>query len=279
MFEGRIEATAKGHEIEFAFVQGAAHEFHGSFYKRAPDRAEIDYPPKHGALIYTSGELERFCSRCMEYLRINFVPQELFGIEFPFGILLEEVFRNTAEHGYLSDCGERYARNLRSVRLAKVFVEWDRFASQTASAGNSQAVAAEYFGSLKKRMCSESRTVNFFEISVFDSGPGFAASDKRKYSDESLTERQRVARCFELYRTSKDSNVSGAGLQRILRAVSALGGFLRLRTGGAEAFFASVDSLSPDVNPELYVHDQGPGKLKLPHVEGSLLTIALPILN
>lgn len=277
MFDGRIEETAKGREIEFAFVQGATREFHGSFYSRAPDEAEKRCPRKHGELIRKSGELDRFCDRCMEFLGVKLVPQELFGLEFPFGTLFEEILRNTAEHAYLSETGEFYDRNFRSVRIANVFVERHLMAAQTVSSSESRQVAECYFLSHGEASDSATRTVNFLEITIQDSGPGFAATTPKDSTTEGLGERELVARCFESYQSSKNFNVSGQGLQRILRVVDQLNGFLRVRTGGTEAFYAPVKGLDLEVNPINFVHDKLSEDVFLPRVEGTLVTVGIPI--
>ena len=54
-----------------------------------------------------------------------------------------------------------------------------------------------------------------------------------------------VARCFEKHQSAKLGNASGLGLNRVLRIIEDLNGFVRFRTSTAEAFFASGDKFDP----------------------------------
>ena len=113
------------------------------------------------------------------------------------------------------------------------------------------------------------KNVDFLEISILDSGPGFAATMRQSTPD--LDETALVARCFESRKSRKLGGNSGLGLYRILSAVKNLDGFIRIRTSTCEASFCALDE--PDDNsilkPKIY------GQIAM--VVGTLLTVSVPI--
>lgn len=118
---------------------------------------------------------------------------------------------------------------------------------------------------------------HIFELSVFDSGPGFATSwTKRALHALTLEEEeQAVRRCFGVG-SAKGHDRFGQGLPHVLKLLQKQRGFLRLRTGRL-SFYA--DFSKPDVEGDLtalqrYDSDDGDA---LGAVSGSLLTILIPM--
>jgi hypothetical protein len=95
------------------------------------------------------------------------------------------------------------------------------------------------------------------ELSIFDSGPGFAAKMAREELGLSVSldkEFELVNRCFLKNKTSISEQGYGMGLPRVMRVLKEHGGFLGLRTGrlSLSRFF---DPASPDRASKLNTHD------------------------
>jgi len=76
--------------------------------------------------------------------------------------------------------------------------------------------------------------LRMLEISVFDSGPGLVRRYKHLATLEDVTaeeEKESVLECFTKHRTSSGAKHRGIGLDAAIRALTAVGGFMRLRTG------------------------------------------------
>jgi hypothetical protein len=188
----------------------------------------------------------------------------------PLGHLLHEAFRNTAEHAYFPVGGGQFTPNFRCVRIGLHYINRDDVSSASASGEKSQALAQKYFERIADKVSQERRTqIMFFEISVLDSGGGFASTISNSKARRS--DRDAVIQCFGKHISAKSGRNSGLGLNRILKEVHALDGFMRVRTNTVEAFYAADGGLNPDCPPDTFVHGE------LSPVEGTLFTIALPI--
>ncbi|MYG14711.1 MAG: hypothetical protein F4171_18240 [Gammaproteobacteria bacterium] len=127
-----------------------------------------------------------------------------------------------------------------------------------------------YFDRLHQRTNKLGRKLVFMlELSVLDTGPGFAAT-MRQRPDADTDDIQCITECFVDYASSKPGPNSGLGLGRLLRQVRALDGFIRFRTSTAEAVFAG-SSAQRDSSPMPHIAGD------LPKVVGTVLTIAIPL--
>ena len=90
-------------------------------------------------------------------------------------------------------------------------------------------------------------------------------------ASEKLSEQALIELCVQKHQSSKPQKNAGVGIYRILSAVDTLGGFMRIRTSSAEAFYAATEGFSPEMPPTDFVHGG------LAHVEGTLITIGIPI--
>jgi hypothetical protein len=228
---------------------------------------------KHGQLIRTHRELNKFIELCFRNLNIEKQFRKyLLRVDLPFGLLLAEVFRNTAEHAYLRVDGGRCSPNMRCVKIAKTLGSRERLSEMTTSAPQSRESAKAYFScAAQRKSSSDGAKVPFLEFSIFDSGPGFAATISKNDLLEIADERAAVARCFEKHRSAKPSPASGLGLHKMLGVVHDLGGFMRLRTSSVEAFYAAHDGFNPEMDAQNFVHGG------LARVAGSLVTVGIPI--
>tara|TARA_B110001469_G_scaffold125613_1_gene141398 strand:- start:3304 stop:4488 length:1185 start_codon:yes stop_codon:yes gene_type:complete len=274
MHRGQLLETARGSEIEMVFIEGAQNEFHGSLYSKAPTTAELADNEKHGELIRPRIEANRFIEECLktfswdrklcDYIRSS---------ETPFGSLLSEAFRNTAEHGYRNADGSKLKGNMRCVRIAKSLVSRDWIKNFKMGSPDSTEAAQKYFDVLsQKKGAFEKAQMQFLEFSIFDSGAGFSKTMGESLKGTPHTDVELVAKCFDKHKSSKSGGASGRGLSRILSAVHKLGGFVRFRTSTAEAFFAASEDFSPDMAPSDFVSGN------MPHAEGTLITVGIPVI-
>ncbi len=118
---------------------------------------------------------------------------------------------------------------------------------------------------------------HLFELSVLDSGPGFAASRTGKQLNEidPNEEEAAVRDCFSTY-SVKGGSRFGQGLPHVMRLLRKEGGFLRLRTGhlSFHADFSSGDAREGADALEVFSPN---GEQQLAPVAGSLLTVLLPL--
>ena len=274
MNRGDLGGSGKGTEIELIFIEGARHDFHGSLYSKAPTPSEIADSEKHGHLIRPRVELNRYLERCFKHLEIESkLRAQLDADDLPFGSFLAEAFRNTAEHAYNEPAGGRLRRNLRCVRIARTQTTRERIGSFEVAAPSAGKTAARYFAELAERSSKfDRKNIDILEISIFDSGRGFSQTMNASSNGKDQSEDQLVNLCFEKHRSSKLQRNSGIGIFRMLNAVHALGGFIRIRTSTAEAFYGASKDFSPDMPPAEYVHGG------LSKVEGTLITLGVPVL-
>lgn len=141
--------------------------------------------------------------------------------------LFKELFSNTHVHARTDLGGTFYRRSARGILFALRPVDLPH---DSHAAG--LAVLREYYSSMV-RAAARPR-VEFLEVSVFDSGPGLAA----RANGGPIAEAMPIAEEYELVRTCFLKNVTtqtdpshGLGLPRVMRALKACGGFMRLRTG------------------------------------------------
>ena len=285
MSEGDLSHTAKGRKVEFILVHGARNQFHRLLYTQTPTQADLMDRERHGQLVIDPRGMTHLLRRCMDDrldgLKVSaaskerdYLLEQLKRNNNPLGQLLHESFRNTAEHAYLDANGEVPSRGMRSLTIAVQQVDREQF-TPSAVISSDQPRAGAYFDRLRGRYRSpyHREHIDVLEISVLDSGPGFAQTisrtctgDRRAVNDVGL-----VARCFEKHQSAKSGSSSGIGLNRILESIYELGGFMRLRTSTTESFFAGSPDYSPTMDPRDFV------KGDLAEVQGTSLTVSIPL--
>ena len=274
MSERRFAAAAKGPMTEFVFVNHARNQFHSAVYRRAPTMADLMDPQRHGELIVSPREMNALvrnalCARHLARSDFKRLTPLLDRQELPLGRLLHETFRNTAEHAYLDMYGRIPTKGLRCILIGARSTQADALKPRALVSADHPHLD-RYFQDLRDRAGQGRRSlVHILEISVFDTGPGFAATIGSAV-DGNVSDAERVAKCFRDHVSSKPGSNSGLGLGRVLSCVDSLGGFLRIRTSTTEAFFSS--RFQPSESPPI------PNVAKdLPNATGTVLTIAVPL--
>jgi len=187
------------------------------------------------------------------------------------GGMLFELIKNTEDHALVNAAGNLLDISIRALKTSHSSITPSDLARIVADF----EPLATYCTSL--RAPAGSAQTHLFELSILDSGPGFAPS----LTGKSLTElsieeeEQAVRHCFSRS-TSKNHDRFGQGLPHVLRLLRQERGFLRLRTGRLSFY---VDFSLPDIAEE------GPDALRtwrsddLAPVGGSLLTILIPMIR
>lgn len=274
MSERRFADAARGTMTEFIFVNRARSQFHSAVYRKTPIVADLMDPQRHGELIVSPEEMNALVRNTLR--AHNFAPSHFKRLspllddpKLPLGNLLHETFRNTSEHAYLDGTGRIPIKGLRCILISARAMQPQALQPRSLASTDHPNIDG-YFETLRNRAGLECRNlVHILEVSVFDTGPGFAATI-RPVVDEHIGDAGRVAECFRDHVSSKPGENSGLGLGRILSYIDSLGGFLRIRTSTVEAFF------SP--RPHAFRSDLAPTVAgDLPAATGTALTIAIPL--
>ncbi len=274
MSDRQFASVAKGPLTELIFLNRADRQFHSAAYHHEPTRSDLMDPQRHGKLIVSPREMNALI---LNVLRAQHLPRaDLARItplldkrSHPLGTLLHETFRNTAEHAYLDLRGNIPPRGVRCILIAARTATLDElFPPLLVSAEHPHLDS--YFAGLRARISrGRRRLVHILELSILDTGPGFNATiAPHLHSDAENA--SPVAQCFRDHVTSKRGPNSGLGLGRILFHLGSLGGFLRIRTSSAEAFFSPLSGASGS-DPTPHVADG------LAQVTGTVVTMAVPL--
>lgn len=282
MHNGNIDEIRYGPRLDFVFIEGAEHQFHGALYSRVPNAYELEDGETHKDCVRKTKECNDSLFNWLtklgvakdiqgKLLKQKDLSNENNQEDGTLGRVLCEAFENTCQHAFRHPDGAHLKKNMRCVSIVKnTTIGRDRIAKIDVSSQKARKPAKDYFEHLASKFTTnERKTIEMLEFSIFDSGSGFASSAKLK--DNTSDDLKLVMQCFDRDISSKPHESAGKGLYRILSAVHHLGGFLRLRTSSAEAFFASTAEFDPSMEPEKFVHGG------LSHIEGTLITIGIPL--
>ncbi len=272
MYLTQLEDVVKKRDLELISVLGAKREFLPALYRHRPSISELLDRQRHGNVISSSENMNDLFLHCMDSLK--FPPRSEAYIEQlahknRIGKILHEAFRNTAEHAYLTTKGDFPRRGLRCIVFKINTVSRENFSNGSQFSSKFQTTDS-YFEKLANLKRTYTRKhIDILEISILDTGPGFAKTIKSSSSD--LDNSELVARCFKIRQTRKLGKNSGYGLNRILSTVKELNGFIRFRTSNCEAVFTSEDNFDENFDPRKFINGN------LANVVGTLLTICIPL--
>jgi len=187
---------------------------------------------------------------------------------------LYELFRNTEEHARLDDRGNQLRRSLRGIHARRHAIAPETMAEIV---GTFEPLANWARGLPRPR--ADSRDTQMIELSVFDSGPGFAArwSGRPLEMIEPQEEFAAIVKCFSKHGSSKARSAAGLGLCNLVDLLRAKSGFLRLRTG-RRSLYADLSrerDRSYGEPPDLRAWATGAGEPA--KVAGTLVTLLLPL--
>lgn len=212
-------------------------------------------------------------------IRTTVIPYELprtpaARFDNALGGALYELFRNTEEHARFDDVGDKLGRSLRGIQARRHSIAPTKLRELVAGS----PPLADFCERLRPLRATNLQ-IQLIEVSVLDSGPGYAASiTGRPLASLTLEEEARAVRdCFMKHATRKEHARSGLGLCNVVDILRDHGGFLRLRTG-RQSLYADLSferdaayGTPPDLR-EWPVADDGPAQ-----AAGSLMTLLLPI--
>lgn len=187
---------------------------------------------------------------------------------------LYELFRNTEEHGRLDDRGDQLRRSLRGIHARRHAIEPATLADIV---GNFEPLAN--WARMLPRPRADSRDAQMLEVSVFDSGPGFAARWSGRPLDTIAPQEEldAIVHCFSKHVSSKARSAAGLGLCNLIDLLRAKGGFLRLRTG-RRSLYADLSrerDRAYGAPPDLRAWTASIGEPA--RVAGTLVTLLLPL--
>jgi hypothetical protein len=188
------------------------------------------------------------------------------------GGLLYEVFRNTEDHALTDISGNVLEHSIRALRVAHV--------SPTEPEIMAMAESFDSLAEFCRRQVPHpgKRQVHLVELSILDSGPGFAQRlTGRPLESMSLEEEKTAVLSSFTLATSKRRKGFGQGLPHVARVLAEKGGFLRLRTGRLCLFADFGAEAISDADGARLKQWCLPGVDRLAQVSGALLTIFIPI--
>lgn len=194
--------------------------------------------------------------------------------ERTISVALYELIRNTEEHGRTDDLGNTRLRAIRGFQARKHSLSPESLASITAA---SPPLAA-YCRSLMPARAQNSQ-VQIVELSVFDTGPGLAPSltgsslGNLSRDDELVA----VRRCFAKNVSRKHTSASGLGLPNLSSALTAAGGFMRLRTGRCALYADFAKNPVTSFGDLPYFENWFPNSADTTGVAGTLFTLIFPL--
>lgn len=148
--------------------------------------------------------------------------------------IIYELMLNTHEWARSDEHFKELSPNIRGV-----YVKLHKGKIDNLRKKYSNAKALETY--LKHDFSEDSQGLTtFFEISVFDSGPGFVKRNNQGYKNITIKDEVDIVKnCLTLHQTSASGYqqmVKGAGLDRISRILSSKGGFFKIRTARASVY-------------------------------------------
>jgi len=195
------------------------------------------------------------------------------------GTIIHELFKNTHDWARTSSVGVPLRRSVRGILVSTRNLEFS--AIQEAAKGSApleQYVRhRDFVGTDGRFRC--------LEISIFDSGPGLASRWLGEPLNEGISLEQEYTACIEClqkHRSTSGRSHKGIGLYEVVRTLSPLQGFARLRTGRLALYRDFVKRPLSESEHEGASHLDdwetcSSDLKKRASVEGSLFTMLIPL--
>lgn len=269
MDEGRLQETARGIATTLLCADHTTKRALQPFYHSSADggahlRGESDFVDLAADLMKVAlGDARRR----------DFEPKDVEAV----GVMLRELFANTHIHARTDPTGAPYRRSVRGIHLAQHALE-----DGEKVTGGFMPLAT-YLDAVLQRP-RRAAQAKLLEISVFDSGPGYAARAAGKHIDDNFpleTEYRFVHDCLLRNITTRKEGGAGVGLPRMLSRLKGRGGFLRVRTGRLSLFKSFAGEQDGNlVDPDFDLQDAGFGQdgfTRHAPAAGAVLTLLIPI--
>lgn len=225
-----------------------------------------------GKRLLSRKEFDRVAELILQHTVPDYVPART-NRDLQIGIAdaLYELFRNTDEYGRVDERGNRLGRSIRGLHARKQAISRTGLAKMVEAS----PPLADYCDRLVPR--GKRRDIQLLEVSVFDTGPGYAPQWLGKpltdiTRDEEL---EAIRTCFVKHATRKANRTAGMGLSTVVDILRRNNGFMRLRTG-RQSLYADL-GLQVDQTygepPELHPWQD----FRLAPATGTLFTFLLPL--
>lgn len=262
LLSGKPKAAYRGSSVEIICADHLGRDSPYLLYQLDNDQTPR-LRPRHSFTLLASWLLQQTVHPAYQNRISPQMPEALGGMIF-------ELFKNTEEHGQVDAFGNILSTSIRAIKTLHHAIKPGKLVQIVAD----YPPLAHYCRSLEA--AEGASQTHLFELSILDSGPGFAVSKARRTLAElDLAEEEAAVRdCFTTF-SSKGGSRFGQGLPHVLRVLRQERGFLRLRTGRL-SIHADFSDANAGEDPEtLQVFHPTDGCLA--PVAGSLLTILLPL--
>ncbi|MFC3227053.1 hypothetical protein ACFOGJ_07425 [Marinibaculum pumilum] len=186
------------------------------------------------------------------------------------GAMLYETFKNTEDHALSDIVGNLLDISIRAIKTNHHAIEPEKMARIVGE----YKPLAKYCNTLT--VPKGAIYTHLFELSILDSGPGFAVTwTGRSLKELSLDDEEAAVKACFGRGSAKGRSRFGEGLPHVMRLLGSQKGFLRLRTGRM-SFYIDFSEEEQAAEVALRRHEQADLDFLAP-VAGSLLTILIPI--
>ncbi len=205
----------------------------------------------------------------------NATPELIDGL----GAIIHELIRNTHDWARTDELDVPYRRSVRGLLVSR-----HRMPLAVMKRHVEGSAPLETYVS-HEHLIDDDGLARFLEMSIFDSGPGLARRWLVVQDLRDLGIHEEYAACLQClrkHRTSSRKPQAGLGLYDVLRTLSPLQAFVRLRTGRLALFrdFVAEPLKSNELASGGELFDWHSGSVSVserPPVEGTLYTILLPL--
>lgn len=226
---------------------------------------EFDSPLYNGEDVVGAKKFHALTTKALDTVMpgVNVPPDVLDHISE----ILRELFTNTHRHARTTVNGSKIDKNFRGVIFKVVDMSAARLNEITKSGG---ANLLQFIGDWLPEGTSN---LKLLDITVVDSGPGYARRWERKDKDVLTVEMEKdaIVSCFTKHNSSDGFESAGSGLTNVLSDLKALRGWFKLRTGRTQvekSFFNAEENVVVE-NKNIKVMNA--------FAEGSVLNVVIPV--
>jgi hypothetical protein len=250
--------TTKGKEVNLVSISGVKNEYISSLYNLGNKdnlKSSLEFKIQIEKIMKYLFRFTYLSKR--EEIKTKINDNYLDSIS----LLVHELFINTHEHARTNFNGDKYTRTMSGIKYA--FSDYEK--DQITDLFN---LNMDIYTDFLKNNYRSADKITIFEISIFDSGPGYARRWlKKDFKDFTLEEEQKAFEfCLEKHSTTKPGNQSGMGLSIVRNMLKNLNGYIRIRSGRLcfDEFNIEKKTISKF------------NKKELGQVEGTAISICIP---
>lgn len=222
-------------------------------------------------VVKEPAKMQESMAKLIDFVNKQSAGQIPLSLISSLGLFSHELLKNTQEHARTNHLGKDYLAHVEGLILG-----WTRFDSEIFSSDFS---GNENLRSYWEREANETESgkssLRAFQISFFDSGPGFVSRFTGRQVTEMTLEEERkfLIQCLQHKASSKPENAAGEGLPAVLGELRKVGGLMRIRSGRLSLF----NVFSPgELERDIFAFEDWTQSLLSP-VEGAVVSIIVPL--